>query len=330
MTVKRIVFIFILCLNSLLASAQADSAVAEGSPVRKQAVSSYRLKRQQVRDSLSLARARAVASYDSLIKAPIAPPQTGRPNKFLDSLVKANTVDNMDIEGWKKKFKTTMQASEYGEPLAKGPMWIVLVTFFIIISFAVLRYSFPGQVSLLAESFFSDRVLSQINKEEDFFNSWPFIFYYILFSFTIGLSLYEAGRQLHFNALYEGFGLYARLSVLVLLLYTAKTMFIKLLAFIFNLQKPGRVYNSILLIAYFNFSLVCLPLTIAMVFAPDRYAVYFIVLLAIAGILIFIIQLIRALKIIMTKYRFQIFYLFIYLCALEICPLLVLWKALRF
>jgi hypothetical protein len=177
---------------------------------------------------------------------------------------------------------------------------------------------------------YSNRVLGQINKEDNFFNTWPFVFLYLLFGFTIGLFLYQCGKYFQRVYAYEGVEWFLRLSLLVIGLYTAKVLIVRFLGFLFDVRKLVREYISILYLSYFNAALLFLPMIVAFSLTSQRYASVYIYLSFILIGAIFFFQFLRVVTNILSGYRFPKVYLIIYLCALEICPLLVLIKALRY
>lgn len=284
-------------------------------------------RRLVIRDSLK-------AIGDSLSYLWIRAPNPERPNLFIDSLVKLYKVEKLDFAAWAKKFakKTEQYKGRYneGKSQPKGEKWIMAVLLLLVFFFGMLKKVFSKELVVIIQSFYSNRVLSQINKEDSLFNSWPFIFLYILFGLTIGMFLYLASKYYHFSGPYTGFEWFLILSASVIVLFTLKVIILRMVGFFFGIEKMLKVYISILYLSYFNAAIVFLPIVIALSLAPHRYSE----ILGCAAILIlaiiFAFQFIRAGANILSTYQFPKVYLFLYLCALEICPLLILIKVLRF
>jgi hypothetical protein len=278
---------------------------------------------QQVKDSIK-------AVGDSLQMVWLKPPDPNRPNRFIDSLIELYSVKDLDFQAWSKKFPKKAERYDRGKPRPKGELWIIAFVFILVFCFALLKNAFSKELSAIIHAFYSNRVLSQINKEEKFFNSWPFIFLYLLFGFTIGMFLYQCGKYFQLSYAYSGIGAFLNLSFIVIALFTAKIFILRVLGFLFDAYRIVKEYVSILILSYFIAALVFLPIVVAFCLTPLRFAPVFIYLslIIIAGIFIF--QFLRAITNILSNFRFPIIYLIFYLCALEICPLLVLIKALRF
>ncbi|HEX8376927.1 MAG TPA: DUF4271 domain-containing protein [Pedobacter sp.] len=318
-------------------SAQTDSITSGQStnslirPRRLAFADSASLARWQLRkDSIQHLKDSIKAAGDSISMVFIKRPDPNRPNRFRDSLIELYSVKDADFQSWIKKFPKKIDPFDKGNPRAKGELWIIAFVVVLLFCFALLKNAFSKELSAIIQAFYSNRVLGQINKEEKFFNSWPFIFLYLLFGFIIGMFLYQCGKYFQLSYNYSGFGWFMRLSVIVIIMFTAKILILRILGFLLDAAKVVKEYVSILILSYFNTALIFLPIVIAFCLTPARYAPVYIYLCFILIACIFIVQFFRAASNILSGYRFPIVYLIFYLCALEICPLLILIKALRF
>jgi hypothetical protein len=286
-------------------------------------------------DSISLARSIFVkdslkALGDSLSKVWIGTPDPNRANQFVDSLIDSYTVKGFHFEGWAIGFKKKTNRQNEGRLKPHGEGWVIVVTFSLLFFLGLIKFVFPKEFSLLFEAFYNNRVLGQLNKEDNILGSWPFIFMLLLFGFSVGLFLYLAGKYLLLKYIYDGFKWYLILSAIIVGLFIFKILMLLLIAFFFEIEKLIKEYISILYLSYFNTVLVLIPLVIALCLAPARFSVFYIYSTTIILGLIFLFQFLRAGINILTSYRFPKVYLILYLCALEICPLLILIKALSF
>lgn len=328
---KRLHSIFlVLFLVSSAAFAQTDSIVKVPEP----SVESYRW-RYRVLDSASLARRQAYrdslkAVGDSISMVWIKKPDPNRPNRFLDSLIALYKVENLNFTAWAQKFKMKANRYDEGQPRPHGETWIIGVILLLLLFFALIRYFFSRELGSIVQSFYSNQILSQMNKEDNIFSSWPFIFLYILFGLNIGMYLYLSAQYLQLTYSVSGFELFLLLSLLVIGLFTIKIIILRLLGFLFDIKRLVREYVSILYLSYFNAAIIFLPLVIAFSLTPARFAeIYsYTGIVMLAGI--FFVQFIRAGNNILSNYKFPKVYLIIYLCALEFCPFIILFKALRF
>jgi hypothetical protein len=218
---------------------------------------------------------------------------------------------------------------QQGSVLPKGDVWVLAFIAVLLVFFAILKQTFSKQLTTIVLSFFSNRVLGNLNKEDNLFTSWPFLLLFVQFGFTIGMFFYLVAQYQQFSVAKNGFQFFLTASALIIVLYALKILLLRLLGFIFNIQKPVGEYVSILYLSYFNTALLFIPLVIAFALSPLKYGSFYIVIAIILLIVIFAFQFIRAGINILSNYRFSKVYLFLYFCTLEICPILILIKAIE-
>ncbi len=330
--VKRILWLWLITfLTQNVAFGQSDTGSVNPQPVP---VKAKRVIRVQP-DSLTLLKNQHSADsikqvQDSLSMIWIKAPDPNRPNLFLDSLIDLYTVDRFDFQAWAKKFPKKKSQINIGKPRQTGARWVVFTILILFLFFAILKNAFSKELNSIIESFYSNRILSQINKEDMLFNSWPFLFLYLLFGLTIGMFLYLSGNYFQLTYSFSGFEWFLILSAIIVGGFTLKIIGLRIMGFFFGIQKIVREYITILYLSYFNAALVFLPLILAYSLTPARYAgIYSYLAIFIVGLIV-VFQFIRAGANILSNYRFSKTYLIIYICALEVCPLLILIKALRF
>ena len=272
----------------------------------------------------------ANAIKDSLSTVWIKAPDPNRPNRFLDSLISLYKVENLDFHSWASKFQKKSVRYDAGSPRTYRETWVIAVVLFLVLFFAVIRFFFPSELNTIVYAFYSNQALSKINKEDSLFNSWPFIFLYLLFSLNTGLYLYLSGKYLGISYPAKGFELFIYLSAVVVGLFTMKIIALRILGFLFDVQRLVREYVSVLYLSYFNAAILSLPVVIAFSLTSYRFAVIYSYIGVAMVILIFLLQFLRAGANILSNYKFPKVYLIIYLCALEFCPLIILLKALGY
>jgi len=317
------VAIFLICSFGIK-TANARQVPATDSVVKRQY---YRPR--VIRDSAYLARQQFVT--DSIMTHTwILPDSLINRHMLIDSIVKANVFEKLDLEAWFKKYGKLKKKNKFmtGNPLPKGNSWVLGFIILLLMVFAILRISFAKQLQSIIQSFYSNRGLNNLNKEDNLFSSWPFLFLFIQFGFTIGMFFYLVAQYYQLDYVYQGFNFFVSISGLIIVLYALKIVLLRALGHLFAIQKPVNEYISILYLSYFNISLLFIPLVVAFALSPTKYGIYYIVISCILLGVTFSFQFIRAAVNILSHYRFSKFYLFMYFCALEICPILILIKAI--
>ncbi len=207
--------------------------------------------------------------------------------------------------------------------------WVITAIIALLIYTALLNIFLGADIRSVILSFYNKHALSQLDKEGGLINSWAFIGLFILFSLTSGLVLYQL--TVYYNVYYDisGFQLFILLSVVIALLFALKFTVLKFIGFVFDIKSVISEYIAILNLTYFSIAFVLLSVALCFCLLDSRFIplLLFFTLGSIA--VIFAWQYIRNSVNIISNFRFHKFYLFIYLCALEICPVLILIKALN-
>jgi hypothetical protein len=284
-------------------------------------------------DTLDTARLAVIIPIDTITPKILMP---------LDSLAKAKLVDSLSkgygypvgnfkllIEDFLKS-TISNDSHQKGDLLPRGQVWVLAFLAILLVVFALLKNKFAKQLMAIVQSFFSNRALGNLNKEDNLFNSWPFLLLFIQFGFTIGMFFYLVAQSQNLAYAKNGFQFFISVSIGIIALYVLKIVILRVLGFVFNVQKPVSEYVSILYLSYFNTSLLFIPLVVAFALTPLKSSsIYVSIAILIVGI-IFVFQFIRAGVNILSNYRFSKVYLILYFCTLEICPILILIKAIGF
>jgi hypothetical protein len=264
---------------------------------------------------------------DSLGMVYVVAPNPDRPNAFVDSILKANTYKNnlfLDLSVRSKKIQG------YGHNRPSRDPWVIGVIIALLLFTAALNISSSKDMSNVFQSFYNRRTISQAGKEESPINAWIFLGLFLLFGFTFGIFLYllTAGYYKVYYTI-SGFQLFATLSFIIIALFATKFLVLKFLGFVFDMNKLVNEYISTLSLTYFNIAFVFLPVALCFSLIADKFIPYLLAVTLLLVVVIFVWQYLRSSVGIISNFRFHKFYLFIYLCALEICPILILIKALN-
>ena len=320
-----ICFLFIVVTGCTMAYAQVDTANTmpdsiQNRPRQKGPVPFL--------DSVAHATAnREQFVSDSLAMLYIKAPSADRPNLFVDSLLKANAYKGDLYLSLSAKSKV-MQG--YGRTRPSRDSWVIVVIILLLLFTAALNISSSKDMGNVFQSFYNRKTTTLAGKEESPINVWTFIALFLLFGFTFGLFLYLLTTG-YYKVYYTigGFQLFITLSFVIIALFATKFLVLKLLGFVFDINKLVSEYISTLSLTYFNIAFVFLPVALCFSLIADKFIPLLLAITLLFVIVIFIWQYLRSSVSIISNFRFHKFYLFIYLCALEICPILILIKALN-
>jgi hypothetical protein len=264
---------------------------------------------------------------DSLAIIYIAAPNSQRPNLFVDSLLKANAYKGDLYLSLSAKSKVIQG---YGHNRPSRDVWVIAVIILLLLFTSALNISSSKDMSNVFQSFYNRKTISQAGKEDSPINLWTFVALFLLFGFTFGLFLYLLTTG-YYKVYYTigGFQLFVTLSFVIIALFASKFLVLKFLGFVFDINKLVNEYISTLSLTYFNIAFVFLPVALCFSLIADKFIPFLLAITLLFVIVIFIWQYLRSSVSIISNFRFHKFYLFIYLCALEICPILILIKALN-
>lgn len=263
---------------------------------------------------------------DSLATEYIRPADPSRHNQLVDSLFKKYLYTGhsfLDIPS------TSKSMLKEGRSRQTRDQWVIATIIGLLLYTAILNRIMSKDFESVWQSFYSKRMLTQVSKEDGLINSWTFIGLFLLFGLTFGLFLYQLALYNHVYYSISGVRLFISLSLIILVLFAVKFLVVKFLGFVFNINKLVSEYLSVSYLTYFNIAFVFLPVTVCFSLLTNKLIPFILTIALILIVIIFIWQYLRSSVNIISNILFHKFYLFVYLCALEICPILILIKALN-
>ncbi len=206
-------------------------------------------------------------------------------------------------------------------------MWMLYVLIVCLGSLAVARYFFPGRFKRLLQSVFGLRFFLQLDKEGIIMNETPS--YLLKVNFLLSLSLLMV-QTVHYYSLATPWGmlhgalLFGGALVFLILFYILKRLLLIYLSWLFGTPHVSQSYfNNIFVFNHFA-GIMILPIVFYQAFNPLSGALHLAWGLL---ILINIYKVIRGAYLGHSLAGFSLYYLFLYLCGVELAPLLILGKS---
>ena len=196
-------------------------------------------------------------------------------------------------------------------------IFVLLIFSFLLI--AILRSFYWKHAKLLLMGVFAQRYANQYLREENAFTERVSFITFLLMSINISLVILKLIPK---NSILEIFSLIAA----VMLFFIIKTLIVLMLGIIFQLQDIAKlgVFFSFLFDRVLGFYLF--PLLILLNFFAFNITPIILLLVAIIFISLLLLKLFWLWKIGVNAFGIPHFYIFLYLCTLEISPLLLLGK----
>ncbi|WDF56232.1 DUF4271 domain-containing protein [Mucilaginibacter sp. KACC 22063] len=281
---------------------------------------------QLLLDSVANAqKMRSVYIADSIAKQYIKAPNPNRPNKFVDLMLKTQVYHGNFMQ-MPSSQRSILREGHYRRK--RDPQIIIIIIALITYS-ALLNRAVSKDIFNVMQAFYDKRILSQLSKEDALLSSWSFVGMFLLFGLTFGLFLYQVSAFYEIFYAISGIRLFLFLTLLIIILFAVKLLILRFIGFVFNIGKVVGEYITTLYLTYFNIAFVFLPVSVCFSLLAAKYIPYMLTVALLIAAIIFIWQYLRSSISIISNFQFPKFYLFIYLCALEICPILILLKALN-
>ena len=263
---------------------------------------------------------------DSLSMGYLIPDSSKMKNAALDSILKIgeNTLLFTQSAASKK-----IVSGKIGAVRASRGSWVIILLIGLVIYTGLLNLFFGSDLKSMLQSFYSKRSISQTDKETGLINSRAFAGLFLLFCLTLGLILYQLAGYYKKTYPLSGFDLFLSFAGVVGILVAVKIILLKIIGFIFDIAGVVSEYLAVLNLTYFGLSFVLLAASICFSLLAKQFIPQLLVVSLGLTVIILLWQYLRSSLNIISDFRFHKFYLFIYLCALEICPVLILIKALN-
>ncbi len=203
--------------------------------------------------------------------------------------------------------------------------WMLGIILVSLLLFGWIRVGYGKYVQMAVQASYNFFSARRIKEEANILRSRVFYFLNILFFINLSLFITQFA-EFHqiMIPLVSGIGLFFIVLAGILLLYSLKGLLLVILDFLFLAKGAFTYYNATVFIYNRMIGLFLLPIITVIPFISQKvtpwlfYSGFFII----AGFYIF--RIFRGLQI-GFKNRLSIFYLILYLCALEILPVWVLY-----
>lgn len=226
------------------------------------------------------------------------------------------------------KFNTTAVAVYSDKKQFKGQETLFYSMAGLLIFFSLLRLSFGKYFNDLFRVFFRTTLKQRQIKEQLIQNPLPSFGFNIFFIATAGLYIDFLLHHINIIPVKNFWLLYAYCCLGLTAIYFVKFVTLKICGWLFNMKNAADAYIFIVFIINKVIGIFLLPIIILIAFMDEPvYSIVF--LLSWVGIgLLFLYRFILGYAAIRNEVRFNLFHFFLYLCAFEIAPLLLIYKLL--
>jgi hypothetical protein len=246
---------------------------------------------------------------------------------FIDS-TKFTTIQSTEVKYLFNNHKLSSQ-SYYPQTIDKqNPDWFTVILITIIIAVTLLKVFYSKIFFQIFKAFVNNNTANQIVRDENLLVQRASILLSVICYLVFALFTYKVTQYYQYDNQYIGkaFAKFLFISIFIAISYSIKMISLKIFGYIYNYEKPAASYIFNLFLVNNVLGIVLLPLLILLTYFNNNY---FLILLNFSLALIILFFLYRILKGILiwtSTIRYNLFYLFLYICALEIAPLLIIFK----
>ena len=201
--------------------------------------------------------------------------------------------------------------------------WFILLS---MVFLALLITIYKSLIIKIYRAFTNDNILKLLHREQGSIIAFPYLLLYILFFINAGAFTFFVFRFFDYIPSAQSFLYFSVLSIGAFFLL--KHVLLKIIELIFPVRKEIRIYSFSIVIFSIILGFMLIPFNIISAFAAPG-----LVKLGIYGglgtiLIVYMFRFLRGLFIASKFITFHKFHFFMYLCAVEIAPVLILAKIL--
>ncbi len=275
--------------------------------------------------------------------APIkAANQVSVPLKSISYVVPEYSLQYLDLQGESDSTSEHLSGGEFINlyagheliPIHRTPLsidkgyqdWFFPVMLFVLAIYTWLRLFYNKYFNQLIEAFLNSNLTNQIVRDENILVQRASILLALTFNIIAALFLYLLSLEIGWGlgGIGTGFNRFAFFITIVSAGYTFKFLILKIIGWLFDLDREMATYIFNIFLINNVLGLILVPIVALMAYNP-AIQTHFLANLSLWLIaLAFCYRIFRGLRSGLSVSGFSPLYLFLYLCTLEIAPLLVL------
>jgi hypothetical protein len=204
--------------------------------------------------------------------------------------------------------------------------WVLYLFFGVVLYYTMIRNGFAKSLQVIFQAYWNDRAITQFTRDDNFFKMRNAVMYFLLFCVVFSFLIFQMAAYFELAIEHQTFQNYLLLVVSVGAFYLLKYFGLKLSGLVFNAQRLVSGYLSIISVSNVVWVVLMIPMLILMHFLRDGLQVFLVYIVLASFVFNTFYKYLRSGTFILNNFQFPKFYLFLYLCTLEIMPLLLIYK----
>lgn len=211
------------------------------------------------------------------------------------------------------------------ERIVFSPDWLTIVFLVILFLIAIIKNNFGEQLSSLFSLLYSDKYYSDFGKVKPLiWNNFNILFFLIFILVSAVMIYYSLNAYVNDSFRFD-LGYFLKILAGVLIYLVLRYTLEVILSTLFEIFEEYKFFSFVKLSNLFLISVYLLPVLLFITYVNSSQYVIFIGAALIFLALVILFRYIKALQYDRINFS-NIFYLFLYLCALEIAPIILIYK----
>lgn len=211
------------------------------------------------------------------------------------------------------------------ERLTFSKDWITIILLVVLILITLVKNNFNVRFTKLFSLLYSDKYYTDYLKTNPLlFNRFHFLFFFVII-FNISLIIFNSFIAFKPSEIDYDFIFFLQIILITILYLFIRYFLGYIIAFIFDVDDKQKLLTFLKMSNLSLLSVLLYPLLILVNYSVGLFHKFLITFSVIAIIILFFLRYFTLVK--KEKINFNsLFYLFLYLCALEIAPFIVIYK----
>ncbi|HMO33491.1 MAG TPA: DUF4271 domain-containing protein [Lacibacter sp.] len=214
------------------------------------------------------------------------------------------------------------------EKLQTGKDWLFYYLMGLLLLFGLLRLSYVRYFQDLFRFFFRTSLRINQIREQLVQAGLPSLLYNLFFACSFGLYIYLLAIYFQASVRVEEWMIPFIATAALAVLYLGKYLFIQASGWIFNIRPATETYTFIVFLINKVAGIAILPFLLLIAFAGPELAAVGVTLSLSVVIILFFYRFLRAYQPVQQELKVGRVHFFIYLLAVEVAPLLLIYKLL--
>jgi hypothetical protein len=211
------------------------------------------------------------------------------------------------------------------EKISATSDWITLIFIAVLILIAILQFNFTERFSKLFSLVYSEKYYTDYIKTRPLIFNWFHVIFFFVIIFNISLSVYFTINAFSTSEITGQFYFYFQILIMTLGYFSLRYFVGYLLGNLFELEEGQNYFTFLKMSNLALISVLIFPLLILTNYSVGFFHKFLITFGIVASLAIALFRYFVLIK--NEKLSFNnLFYLFLYLCALELSPFIVIYK----